>query len=41
MDGEDLNQAEMEYLHDMMNKEYQLKGVKMFENRGDNIMNMF
>ena len=31
----------MEYLHDMMNNEYQLKGVKMFENKGDNIMNMF
>ena len=41
MEGEDLNQAEVEYLYDMMKHEYQNKGQKMFENKGDHVLQMF
>ncbi len=38
MDGEDLNQAEMEYIYDMMKNEFQMKGNKMFDNKGDHVL---
>ena len=42
LDGEQfLNNAEMDYLYDMMKNEYALKGEGMFDNKGDNIMQMF
>ena len=39
--GDEINQAEMEYLYNMMKHEYQLKGEGMFSNKGDHVMNMF
>ena len=42
LDGEQfLNNAEMEYLYDMIKHEYNMKGEGMFDNKGDNIMQMF
>jgi len=33
-----LNNAEMDYLYDMIKHEYGMKGEAMFDNKGDNIM---
>ena len=39
--GDEINQAEMEYLYNMMKQEAALKGEGMFSNKGDHVMNMF
>ncbi len=41
LDGEDLNQAELEYLYDMMKHELQSKGENLFGDKGDHILQMF